>query len=174
MKKKYGDGIEWKRVKKRNYHVRAVENQGFVTYETRIDLLEVSPPLLVKYEKESLCIADNCYKWIQWFQEGSFYTLTAMVNEEGAVVQYYYDMCLGQGFDIERKSPWYLDAYIDLVFLPDGTLYILDEDEFAQAVRTGALEKDEANRIERSLNRLIAAIKEETEPLIKLYKPNPS
>ncbi|WP_158598344.1 DUF402 domain-containing protein [Falsibacillus albus] len=170
MKKKYGDRLDWKRVKQRNYHVRVLGNHGNLTYETRLDLQKVSPSLYVQYDQQRICIAADGYTWIQWFRFELPYTLTAMIDETGKVVQYYYDLCFDQGFDAKRNSPWYLDAYLDLVLLPDKQMYILDEDDLEEAVNTKQMSSDQAQSVQVSLHHLIHSIQSSTEPLLQQYQ----
>jgi len=165
MEKKYADRLQWQRVTEREFKINRMDS----SIVTCLSIQKVREPLVVTYEAKH-CIADNGYKWFQVFQDGISYTLTAVVNNRDEVVQFYYDLCLGMGFDEERQSPWYLDAYLDVVYLPSGDLFILDEDEFQAALVEEIITQDQAITIEAITNELINNLKNKSEPLMKIVE----
>ncbi|MER3426029.1 MAG: hypothetical protein C4299_02315 [Thermoleophilia bacterium] len=62
----------WKRVKRHKFQVWQVDEPGFTGYLTRLDLLEVSPPLIAQTpDGLELCVADTGYVWTQHFPSGT-------------------------------------------------------------------------------------------------------
>ncbi|MBB2480018.1 MULTISPECIES: DUF402 domain-containing protein [Heyndrickxia] len=169
MEKKYADRLHWKRVTERNFQIQRVQ-QGTVTC---LSIHKVREPLLVTYEKLH-CIADNEYKWFQVFQEDLSYTLTIVENNSEEIVQYYYDLCLDQGFDKERNSPWFLDAYLDVVYLPSGEIFILDEDELQEALLKERITQEQVLKVQDVTNQIINSLKSRNEPLMKIYEKSRS
>ena len=62
-------------------------------------------------------------------------------DANGDVVQWYFDICLENG--VEDGVPWMDDLYLDVVVLPSGEIFQLDEDELEHAYKSGVLSKME-------------------------------
>jgi uncharacterized protein len=100
---------------------------------TQIDLLEVASPLWVQSCGERICLADTNYSWLQHFPLHKHYTLTSQWNDEGQIVQWYFDIC--NHHDVtEDGIPYWDDLYLDVIGLPSGTFEIIDQDELEEAL----------------------------------------
>lgn len=127
---------------------------------------------MVRYGKEEVNIVGNGFSWIQLFQEDLLYVLTVVVNEKRKVVQFYYDICIDNGYDVHRQSPWFVDAIVDVVVLPNMMVFILDEDELLEGVNAGKISKKKKALIHFTTNHLIQSILHNQEPLMKLFYSN--
>lgn len=109
---------------------------------TLFEMIRVREPLHVKYNANPLCIVDDGYKWVQHFPEHASYVLTSVYDEKDRIVQWYIDICKTQGIT-ETGIPWYDDLYLDIVMLPSGGIYLLDQDELEEAYQQGIVSKED-------------------------------
>lgn len=75
--------------------------------------------------------------WLQLYPSGENYTVTTMFDHTGMVVQWYIDICHEQGIDV--KGPWWDDLYLDIIVLPSGDYFLVDEEELEEALLTGQI-----------------------------------
>ncbi|PFA69156.1 hypothetical protein CN378_04570 [Bacillus sp. AFS015802] len=139
LKRKYGNRADWKRVEQRKYaqtHLHTKEFQGNITL---LNTVEVKEPLTTRYGEKDICIVDNGYMWLQHFPLGKHHSVTTMFDANGEIVQWYIDICLENG--VEDGVPWMDDLYLDIVVLPSGEIFVLDEDELEQAYESGTISK---------------------------------
>ncbi|HHT7188733.1 TPA: DUF402 domain-containing protein [Bacillus cereus] len=154
MKRKYGDGSSWKRLIEKDYIVKKVED-GMLGI---LDIKKVREPSYKEYDKEEVCIADDKYTWMQYFVDGKNFAITAMLDDRKNLVQYYIDVAKKYAID-NRGLPYFDDLYLDVVLLPNGKVYILDEDELEDAYKSGDLTKKEYELAWYTTKWIIEAIK---------------
>ncbi|WP_235822131.1 DUF402 domain-containing protein [Gottfriedia luciferensis] len=152
LERRYGDRSNWKRVLKRSYLQTFLNIEEFKGYVTLLNIERVSEPLIVQYKENKVCIVDDGYSWLQHFPSDDHYSLTTMFDTDGAIVQWYIDICRRNG--IENGVPWMEDLFLDIIVLPNGDVHLLDIDELEEAMRVGVIDKDlyklawdEANRL---------------------------
>ncbi|MGE7938582.1 DUF402 domain-containing protein [Bacillus paramycoides] len=138
MKRKYGDGSTWKRLIEKTYTVKQVE-AGMLGI---LDIKKVREPSYKEYNGKELCIAGDEYTWMQYFINGKNFAITAMLDDQKKLVQYYIDVTKLYKID-ERGLPYFDDLYLDIVLLPNGEIYVLDEDELEDAYSMGDITKEE-------------------------------
>ncbi|PFI22644.1 DUF402 domain-containing protein [Bacillus cereus] len=153
MKRKYGDGSSWKRLIEKNYIVKQVE-AGMLGV---LDIKKVREPSYKEYNGKELCIADDGYTWMQYFITGKNFAITAMLDDRKKLVQYYIDVTKKYEID-ERGLPYFDDLYLDVVVLPNGEIYVLDEDELEDAYKMGDVTKAEYELAWHTTKWIIAAI----------------
>ncbi|WP_051348732.1 DUF402 domain-containing protein [Peribacillus kribbensis] len=152
MKRKKADRENWSRLLASQFHSsRSTDYNGMWT---RIDFEKIREPLFVTYNGITQCIVEEGYSWIQLFPEGERYTVTAVVDTKGRIIQWYMDVCWQHGIG-DNGIPWYDDLYLDLVILPDGEYFILDEDELADALQSNAITKEQFDSAYQTLSMLI-------------------
>lgn len=154
MKRKYSDRANWRRVLDKRFHVSFVEEPGFTGYVSLFHILQVRDPLWKHYDEKVVCVADAGYKWLQHFPKNANYALTSMYDNKDNVVQWYIDICNVQGVT-DHGVPWFDDLYLDLVVLPTGELYLLDEEELNEALANGSVTQREYDLAWAEANRLI-------------------
>ena len=158
LKRKYGDRSDWKRVKKREYTQSYVERDEFTGYITLLNIVQATDPLWVKYDDKNVCIVDDGYMWLQHFPKGKHYSVTTMFDADGEVIQWYIDICNEIG--IEHNIPWCDDLFLDIVILPTGEIFQLDEDELEQALINGWVDQSMYNLAWNQANEITASIME--------------
>ncbi|HDR7668577.1 DUF402 domain-containing protein [Bacillus wiedmannii] len=154
MKRKYGDGSSWKRLIEKNYRVKQVE-EGMLGI---LEIKKVREPSCKEYDGEELCIAADQYTWIQYFINGKNFAITAMLDGQKKLVQYYIDVAKEYEID-DRGLPYFDDLYLDVVLLPNGKMYVLDEDELEDAYKSGDVTKEEYELAWYTTKWIIDAIK---------------
>ncbi|SDZ02533.1 MULTISPECIES: DUF402 domain-containing protein [Bacillus] len=165
MKRKYGDGSSWNRLIEKTYEVKAIE-QGMLGI---LRIQKVKEPSYKKYNDRELCIVDAGYTWVQYFINDKNFAITAMLNEKRELVQYYIDVAKEYKID-ERGMPYFDDLYLDVVLLPNGDIYLLDEDELEEAYRDGDISKEEYNESVDTAKWLIEVIEKEKFPWITILE----
>ncbi|MDF2681484.1 MAG: hypothetical protein K0R47_2674 [Brevibacillus sp.] len=138
MKRKRADRPGWRRVKRLGYQEKWVEALSFTGYAVRLTLDEVSDPAFMPVGGKMLCVGDRGYVYLQYFPHGKPYAVTKMLDELGNTVQWYIDICKGHGKD-QNGYLWYDDLYLDIVVLPDDSVYLLDQDELDEAMQKGVI-----------------------------------
>ncbi|GAB6417326.1 DUF402 domain-containing protein [Bacillus luti] len=154
MKRKYGDGSSWKRLIEKDYIVKQVE-EGMLGI---LDIQKVREPSCKEYAGKEICIAGDKYTWIQYFINGKNFAITAMLDDQKTLVQYYIDVAKEYEID-ERGLPYFDDLYLDVVLLPNGEIYVLDEDELEDAYKIGDITKEEYELAWHTTKWIITAIK---------------
>lgn len=142
MKRKRADRPGWRRVKRLGYQEKWVEALSFTGYAVRLTLDEVSDPAYMPVGGKLLCVGDRGYVYLQYFPHEKPYAVTKMLDELGNTVQWYIDICKGHGKD-QNGHLWYDDLYLDIVVLPDDSVYLLDQDELDEALQKGMISAEE-------------------------------
>ncbi|MBC6975635.1 DUF402 domain-containing protein [Bacillus sp. Xin] len=138
MKRKYGDGSTWERLIEKTYEVKTIE-QGMLGV---LHMQKVKEPSYKQYNNQKICIVNDGYTWMQYFINDKNFAITAMLNEKKELVQFYIDVAKEYEVD-ERGMPYFDDLYLDVVLLPNGDVYVLDEDELEGAYIAGDISKKE-------------------------------
>ncbi len=91
-------------------------------------------PSCKEYDGKEICIASDGYMWVQYFINGKNFAITAMLDDRHNLVQYYIDVTKEYEID-DRGLPYFDDLYLDVVLLPSGKVYVLDEEELEDAYK---------------------------------------
>lgn len=159
MKLNYADRRNDKNILKKKFKIMDMNDEEF---SGKISLIEVED-LKEDFEvnrpdgTSKIIIAKN-YKILTYFPNDERYIMTVMYDNDYNLIQWY--------FDIERykymndsEIPYSEDLYLDVVVLPDGTFYTLDEDELNEALMNKLISHDEYDMAYVTLNRVIKMIK---------------
>lgn len=88
-----------------------------------------------------ICIQDNNYKWLEFYDYNSKVRLTAIYNQNNEIIEWYFDIARSIGK--ENDIPYEDDFYLDVVLTPKGNVILLDEDEFKEAFEKNEMTKEE-------------------------------
>ncbi|WP_165921079.1 DUF402 domain-containing protein [Paenibacillus albiflavus] len=171
MKRKYAKRSDWKRILEREYKQLYVEDVDYTGTISMLILTKVREPLFVSVgDKDKYCVADNGYKWLQYFPNNSHYSLTVMFNAQNEAVQWYYDVSHKMEVTDEGE-PYFVDLYLDVVVLPNREVYLLDEDELQEALDSQEISIDEYHLAKQEATRLIQSIEDSNNVLMdRCYK----
>lgn len=161
-KHRYIDRREWTRPVERRG--RALQgSDGSFAYRT--DLLRLREPAYGQLgEQGGWKIADDGWTWLSWMRPDLPWALTAMRDERGEWVQFYFDIVSGIGCDGDGRA-WFEDCWLDVVVTADGSAYLLDEDELEEALAGGELTQEMARSAREAAAELMAAFPQGVERL---------
>ncbi|WP_226675309.1 DUF402 domain-containing protein [Mesobacillus jeotgali] len=140
LKRKYGDRADWLRVVQREFIQDFFDEDGFKGHVTMLKVIKISEPLYIQYGDKKVCIVDEGYTWLQHFPEGARHSVTTMFDAAGEIVQWYIDICNGNGIDNGR--PWMDDLFLDIIILPTGEVFHKDADELESALTSGVIDEE--------------------------------
>lgn len=120
-----------------------------------ISFEKMNKPFII--ENTNLCMANDGYKWIEFYDYGSKIKLTAMYNEKNEIVEWYFD--IARKIEKENDKPYEDDLYLDVVLRPNGETILLDEDEFNEAYERKEITQKEYDENIKLANSLIEKIK---------------
>ena len=173
LKRKYGTRDGWKRLIKKKEKIKYIDEEK--SYVTQIKIERVFEPLFVDYGKDTICIVDDGYQWIQYFPLDHHYSITMMFNQEQTIIQWYIDITKENGFH-PVKGPWMDDLYLDLIVLPSGKIIEKDRRELENALIQGMITKEEYELAISEGSRLVRSIESKeldlvliTSKLLKLF-----
>jgi predicted RNA-binding protein associated with RNAse of E/G family/GNAT superfamily N-acetyltransferase len=122
----------WTRIEKRRFRMARVETEGFHGMAGLLEIDAVQEPLTVRSVLSEAVIADTGYSWLQLSPDRGSWWLTVMYDQNGELVQYYFDITL-RNFIAEDGEPRFVDLYLDVVMDPEGYWALLDQDELREA-----------------------------------------
>ncbi len=154
IKRKYGDKLNWWRIIDSEFHYIR-EKELFDGYISEFTIREIKEPLYRKIGDKNLLLADVGYRWIQmYFNDNRKYSVTIMLDDQDRIIQWYIDIIRNIGFTRD-KIPFIDDLYLDVIVLPDRSIYVLDQDELDEAYGRGIISKYEYNLAIREKNKLL-------------------
>ena len=148
---------DWPRVVKRKYAWMDVCDEQFCGQASLILIEEVTMPLVKTYDGISVKIVDQGYCWLQLAPEGKTYWLTVMIDAAGSIVSYYFDIT-DRNVLLENGDSYFMDMFLDVVLLPGGRLYLLDEDELADALEQGEISQKQFDMAYQTARMLLAQL----------------
>jgi predicted RNA-binding protein associated with RNAse of E/G family len=167
MKRKFGDRANWRRVTKRQFRSKYVENDVFTGYVTYYHIISLRDPLWKTYGEHTFRIADQGYTWLQYYPKGEHYVVTSMFDDQGEIVEWYIDVCKHQGVT-DQGVPWFDDLYLDIVVLNNRSLFLLDEDELDEALTKGMITVKDYDMATETAKHVLNMIKAHKFPYLDL------
>ena len=92
MKIKYIDKRHWRRLLERDYIEVKVNNNRFKGIIGLVTMKKVREPLEVTVVGQNIIVADDNYQWLQILPEKKRYSITAMFDDKGNPLEYYFDI----------------------------------------------------------------------------------
>ncbi|RAP28256.1 hypothetical protein C2W64_00468 [Brevibacillus laterosporus] len=157
MKRKYADVTGWTTVVDKHFVPLAKRGEYFDGSITGLVLTKMAEPYWITLNGQAICIADDDYVWVQCFPAGRHYVMTAMMDQTGKVVYFYFDIVLRHGTG-ENGVPWYDDLYLDLAMIPSGAKEVWDADELEEALQNGTIGEWERDLAVLEMERLLLEV----------------
>lgn len=157
IEKKYISKKGWKRVIERTDAFENIEHKNLKGIASLISVKKVKKPGIKIYNNNKIKIVDDGFFWLQIGFENKNYWITAMYNEKKEIVQYYIDITEKNVINDYENSCFY-DIFLDIVLLPDGEIFLLDEDELKKALDDKIITKVQYDRAYSEANRVIKYI----------------
>lgn len=108
-----------------------------------------------------LKVIDNGYYILELLPKNEYYSMRVYFNDKKEIVEYYFDISLGNNVDEDTKIPYYDDAFVDITLTSDQ-IEIIDEDELNDALDKKVITVDDFNRVKVETKKLYEEIKNNT------------
>ncbi|MGN1297465.1 MAG: GNAT family N-acetyltransferase [Clostridia bacterium] len=155
-------------VQEGNLKIRNFNNSDFQGDIALIKFNKMYKPYMI--ENINLCMANDNYKWLEFYDYNKKYRLTTMYNEKNEIVEWYFDIARKIGN--ENGIPYEDDLYLDVVVTPIGEIILLDEDELKEALdrmEITALEYESAYKEAEELMERLKGRKDELQEFTNKY-----
>lgn len=133
MKINYADRRNDMNILEKKFIISDSDNAKFKGKVGLIKLEEVKQSFIAKRPngKEEIVI-DNGYKILTYFPEKEAYCCSVMYNKDNQILQWYFDI-LKSNCKYDNGIPYGEDMFLDVIALPNGEYYKLDEDDLNRA-----------------------------------------
>lgn len=161
MKINYADRRNDNNILKKDFAIKDVDYMGFVGKVSNIKIQEIKEEFKVTRPdgSESVLLAKN-YNIITFFPKDEKYCMTIMFDDKWNLLQWYFDIARNI-CKYDLGVPYSEDLYLDVVALPDGAFYILDEEELEEALNKRIVSKEEYNEAYIIMKKITQMIKYE-------------
>ena len=135
MKINYADRKNDENILKKNVKIIDSNNKKFDGKITLIELVDIQKELIVGRpdgSREKVIAKD--YKIMTFFPNDEKYSMTVMIDDKNRILQWYFDINK-YNCKYENQIPYSEDLFLDVVLLPNGNYYNLDEDDLEQAYK---------------------------------------
>lgn len=137
-----------------SFKLKSFNNSDFIGDVALANFNKVYKPYII--QDTNLCVINNNYKWLEFYDYNKKYMLTAIYNEENEIIEWYFDIARKIGK--ENGMPYEDDLYLDVVVTPKGEIKLLDEDELKDAFDRFEVNKSDYemayNEAKQLMNRL--------------------
>lgn len=156
LKKRFAtDTVNMDIIKDGKLKIKNFNNVDFKGDIALVKFNEMYKPYMI--ENINLCMADDNYKWLEFYDYTKKYRLTAMYNDENEIIEWYFDIARKIGN--ENGIPYEDDLYLDIVVTPNGKIILLDEDELKDALDRMEITKLEYESAHEEAKKLIEKLK---------------
>lgn len=143
MKINYADRKNDDNILSKKFVMLNSQDLGFKGCVGLLSIEKVNKPLVVKRPNgKNEVIIDDGYKILTYFPEQEAYCCSVMFNEKDEVIQWYFDI-LKSACNLESEIPYGEDMFLDYVVLPDGSYYLLDENDLIDALQNKLISQTE-------------------------------
>ena len=162
----------WSRVIKRTQVFSATDGGKGAASLLRFDKL--TEPFIKDYGDGKIIpvIFEGGY-WLQYCKDGENYFYTAIFDESGTFRQVYIDITAGNVCTAPDVA-YFDDLFLDIVYTPDGKIYIFDRDELDEALSDKTIDERTYERVLELADIKTAELKTDGPDLIsrfiQLYK----
>ena len=127
-------------------------------------LIKLKGPFVISSGKT---LMDDGYYIVEVVPHDENYGMRVYLDNNKKILQFYFDISLGNGVDEETKIPYYDDLFTD-VTITDGEVAVLDEDELLEALNSGRISQEDFNLANRATEKLLEEIKNGTNEYMKM------
>ncbi len=94
--------------------------------------------------------------------KNEYYSMRAYLDEDLNIMEYYFDISLGNGLDEETKIPYYDDLYLDVGINRKGEIEVMDQNELDDALQDGKINKEEYDLAVKTCKKLVEELENGT------------
>ena len=154
MKKRFIEPKNHKSIEEYNFIMKHIEIDSFKGYVGLIDIKKVKDEWYVPRDNgKQICILANNYKWLLFYPDSSDHAISAFFDENGEIIEWYIDVVKEMG--IENGMPYMIDLYLDLIITSEGDIYVLDEEELKEALKSKDITKEDFDKAYLTLEKLL-------------------
>ena len=135
-----------------DYSQERIENEYFKGFVTHIRINGIEKSKFINNGYYDFCIIDNDYEWFGLYPDDNNYALTIMIDNQGNIIQWYFDIAKEIG--MENGIPYEDDLYLDLIITKEGKKIIADEDELLIAMKNGEITQNDVDNAYSTLKYL--------------------
>jgi predicted RNA-binding protein associated with RNAse of E/G family len=158
----------WPRVIDKDYTYMLIDDQYYRGAVGLIRINEIDKPATILYDSIPVKIIDKGYYWLQIGPEDQNYWITIMYNELEEIVQYYIDIT-DTNTILDNGESWFYDLMLDIVVLPDGRRFLLDEDELEQALNDNVITRELYDKAYLTANKIMDELDGKVDHLKAVY-----
>ena len=164
MKLNYADRRNDTNIIEKEFMIQNINSRGFVGKASLINLKQIKNEFIVTRPngKRDLLMAKD-YHLMTLFPKEESYCITVMYDAKWQLLQWYFDIAKDKCQYDANAIPYSEDAYLDIVVLPDGTYYTLDENELEDAYQQKIITKEEYEKAYCVRNKMIQMLENEFE-----------
>lgn len=167
MKINYADRRNDKNIVSKKFKISDSTNKNFKGKVALIEIDRVEKKFIAKrLDGTNEIVIDNNYKIMTFFPEKGCYCMTVMYDNNSNLLQWYFDITK-TNCEYDLEIPYGEDMYLDVVVLPNGDFYTLDEDDLKDALNEGIINKNEFDNAYVSMHNIEQMIKDDFEELKK-------
>ena len=159
MKLNYADRRNDKNILKKEFKIKDIDNMGFVGKVGLIKIKDLQKDFVgTRPDGSNTVLISKGYNLMTLFPKNENYCITVMYDKDWNILQWYFDM-IRYVCKYEDGIPYSEDLYLDVVVLPNGEFYLLDEDELEEALNQKLISKEEYDMAYKTMNKIIKKIK---------------
>ncbi len=140
--------------------IKSINNGNFVGDVYLNNFKQIATPYMLE---NGVCLQDNNYKWLEFYNYNAKILLTAIYNQKNEIIEWYFDIARSIGK--ENNIPYEDDLYLDIVVTSNGEIILLDEDELKEAYERLEITKEEYDEAYKTAKDLINKVKGNEEKL---------
>lgn len=134
MKINYADRRNDKNILKKEFNIVDSQNAEFQGKIGLIKLEKVNQKFIANRPNgKNEIVIDDGYKILTYFPEKESFCCSVMFNKENQILQWYFDI-LKTNCKYDDGIPYGEDMYLDVIALPNGEYYTLDENDLSNAL----------------------------------------
>ncbi len=156
----------WRCITSKKLKGKRVNADFFSGYINVMNIEEVSEKQIWRFNGENIVVCDNGLKWVSILPENDYYCITAMLDENDAIILWYIDMLAEQGVDPDG-IPYFYDLYLDLIVYPDGTIKVDDMNELEEALSVKDITQEQFELAIDTADRLKAGLLNDMDAFIE-------
>jgi predicted RNA-binding protein associated with RNAse of E/G family len=159
----------WPRIIDRSAAYMTVNDGDFTGEIGLLRLNRVKAPLEKTYVDRTVRIVDDGYYWLQLAAPDVPYWLTAMYDDKGRFIQFYFDIS-DRNVILPDGKAYFIDLLLDVVMAADGGVYLLDEDELSDALAKGEITQAQYDGAHEAARGIVAMLERDKDALIAVCR----
>lgn len=135
----------------KKFRIMDSQNPNFKGKITLIEIEKVKSNFIAhRPNGSSEVIIDDDYKIMTYFPDNENYCMTVMYDKDNKLLQWYFDI-VKNTHKSDMGIPYNEDMYLDVVALPNGESYTMDEDDLKSALEKHVITREEYDDSYQSL-----------------------